>query len=59
MSLNLQQVKIFHKLYDRIKMIDVILRIRHYDGKKMITISFKDLKWEFPYTLEQRGITLC
>ena len=58
-SPNLERIKpFFYKLYDRINTIDIFLSHIYNSEKKNLQISFKNLKWNFQFTLEHEGITI-
>lgn len=48
----------FYKLYNRIKMIDIILKNMLNDKRKIMKISSKNYQWKFHYTLGNSGIEI-
>jgi RecA/RadA recombinase len=46
----------FHKLYDRIKTIDMVLNKIYNKEIKNLSVFFNTLKWNFQYTIETNGI---
>jgi hypothetical protein len=58
-SPKLERIKSFlHKLYDRINTIDLFLSHMYDSPKKNLQISFKNIKWNFQYTIKQNGIII-
>lgn len=46
----------FHKLYDRIRTIDIVLSNMFNNEKKNLQILYENVLWKFQYILEDRGI---
>jgi RecA/RadA recombinase len=53
---NLDQNKVFfHKLYERINSLDIILRKNFFTKENTIEISYKEYFWSFNYSLHNNG----